>query len=212
MQSEELLIVLLLRNTGMRSKELYQLRYDDVNFESQIISIRSVEGATTKNYRSRETILTPTSAKILALLGNRTPLLPLRTPTFRDRLLRLKQKHGWTWDAHCLRHTFITRLRHANIPERIVANYVGHNQQSITDRYTSYTPEFIQASINIIDFGMEFLNEPAGIIPLLPKKQKPDAVVPKWSPQIGSVMEPIEIAATSSSKTVGCAGIEPATR
>src|SRR3989338_5931837 len=53
MQSEELFTVLLLRNTGMRLGELYQLRYDDINFESQTIRIRSVEGATTKNYHNR---------------------------------------------------------------------------------------------------------------------------------------------------------------
>ena len=84
----------------------------------------------------------------------------------------MKKELGFTWDLHSLRYAFITKLRNANIPERVVAHYVGHTQKSITDRYTSFTKEFVDSSVQATDFGSEFLNDSAHVVPMRSPNKK----------------------------------------
>jgi len=162
----ELKIVLLLRNTGLRFGELYNVEVEDCDFENKTILVKSVKDATTKNYQTRETVLTPTVEKIIRALGVKSgPLLSMKRNTVEDRFNKSKKKIGFIdWDLHSLRHTFVTKLRNANIPERIVGHFVGHAQKGVTDRYTSYTKEYLEKAIEAVNFGSEFLVEPENVV------------------------------------------------
>ncbi len=216
----DLCIVLLLRNTGLRLGELFRLNREDFDFENKIVRVRSVQGATTKNYQSRETVLTPTVATILRSLPIQGPLFPIKQRTFEARFYKLKKRHGVDWDVHSLRHAFVTKLRNTNIPERVVAHYVGHAQKNVTDRYTSYTKEFVEASIKAVDFGSEFLRQTDNVVTFPPKQKlyetdsqvdmPSDSEVSKWSPEKGAYLEPIKTKGNLAIKTMPGAGIEPA--
>lgn len=161
-------IMLLLRNTGMRWGELFRVNWQDIDYENQLIHIQSNLSGHTKNYHSRHTILTPTSAMIFKMWGKRSPLISIKQRTLEARFYDFKKKYSIDWDLHSLRHTFVTKLRHSNIPERVVAHYVGHAQKGITDHYTSYTREFIETSIDAVDFGGEFIKKEESIATSLP--------------------------------------------
>lgn len=169
----DLLMILALRNSGLRKNELFHLDFDDFDFENKLIRVKSVTGKTTKNYLSRMTILTPTFESIINLLGVKQGRI-FKTPykTFENRFCRIKKEVGFTWDVHSLRHSFVTKLRSANIPERIVAHYVGHSAKSQTDTYTSYLPEFVDSAIRAVDFGSEFLKEPQNVVTMRPPRSE----------------------------------------
>lgn len=52
MNTLALRVVLILRNTGMRLGELFQLEMENFDFENKTITIKSVRHATTKNYQN----------------------------------------------------------------------------------------------------------------------------------------------------------------
>lgn len=176
--------------------------FREVEFETAIqftiTRIRSVAGSTTKNYQSRETILTPTVEKILLKIPSAQGLLfSMKQRSFEARFYEVKKKYGLDWDLHSLRHSFVSKLRNANIPERVVAHYVGHAQKNVTDRYTSYTKEFIEASICAADLGGEFLTGPQNVVSL-------------WSPKRTSDHQDIDLYGDFPIKMMPGAGIEPA--
>lgn len=153
-----LYVILLLRNTGLRLGELFRLTWDDIDFENHLIRVSPVK--TTKAKILRHTIMTPTTAGVLNLIGRTEGhIFTTKQRAFEDRIYNLKSKHKWGWDNHSLRHSFITKLRNANVPEMVVRYYVGHStKKSQTDRYTSYTKDFVDASIQAADFGSEILS------------------------------------------------------
>lgn len=173
-REDDLLIVLALRNSGLRVGELFRVDFEDVNFETKLIRVKSILNQTTKNYQERHTILTPTMIEIIRLTGVKSGrIFTVKRGSFDDRFFDLKKKYAWTWNLHSLRHTFITKLRSASLPERVVAHYVGHAQKSETDRYTSFMPEFIDKSIAAADFGREFLSQESNVVTLWsPQKEK----------------------------------------
>lgn len=160
----DLHVALMLRNSGLRVGELFRLDERDFSHDTHTTLVRSVVGGTTKSYRTRETVFTPTMAAILALHAGKPPKEWVRRRTFDGRFFELKAKLGFSWDLHSLRHAFNTKLRNANIPKHIAEHYMGHKGKSVNDTYTSYTRDFVEAVCSAVDFGMEFLTGKKNVV------------------------------------------------
>jgi integrase len=54
---------------------------------------------------------------------------------------------------HDLRHTFVTDMRKAGVPEKLIMKITGHSTREMFDRYNTITPdEKDQASVQLVSF------------------------------------------------------------
>jgi hypothetical protein len=52
-----------------------------------------------------------------------------------------------------LRHTFVTDMRKAGVPEKLIMKITGHSTREMFDRYNTITPdEKDQASVQLVSF------------------------------------------------------------
>jgi len=176
---------------GLRPGEVIALRWEDVDFDSEIISIchsakrgRSDHGGKshmeisfTKTGRMRRLKLTKATMQILlwqrklqqaeiakgyykktdyifpsrkgTLLEVNSLNRVLKRVSIKMRVLQAEQLGKAVADvqmpvftAHCLRHTFATRALEAGIPQKVVADWLGHRTTRTTgDIYSHVLPE-----------------------------------------------------------------------
>lgn len=151
--------------TGMRSGEMFALRWCDIDFETGFISVNkqwtSKDGLhETKANRNRVVPISPELARFLRVLraeGEQTDTLSQGnlSVTHKDYVLpRLEEwKHGEQAQVlrdfcraigitevkfHDLRATFITNMLSQGVPLVAVMAIVGHRKMSTTDRYLRF--------------------------------------------------------------------------
>ncbi len=164
---------LVLLETGMRSGELTHLRFDDIDFENNVILIRE------KSWQEggREHTWRPKSGDLRAV--------PMQSNT-RTVLQQLKRKVGWVFCApasrkypdgdhrlsetrllkalkpilrklslpgkvHTFRHAFISTALARGTPSATVRNWVGHVDDEILRRYTHITDQDSQQQMKRLE-------------------------------------------------------------
>jgi len=133
---QEMFLVAL--NTGLRRKEVLQLRRDQVDFEHGIIQVRQ---------KGNRLHIVPMSGQVSDILEdireNGTPYFWVNPRTQRPYTMvfkawtKLKQRAGikrpFRW--HDLRHDFLTRIVTATGSTRIAQELAGHSSPQQTQRY-----------------------------------------------------------------------------
>ncbi|HOX21847.1 MAG TPA: site-specific integrase, partial [Elusimicrobiales bacterium] len=129
-------VIMLLIHTGLRMGELVRVRVErDVDFEANVLVVRSVEGAATKNRKPRTIPLTPAARATLA--GIRVgPVVGMTRWGLEKRLQKIGRELGFKVNAHRLRHTFCSLNMANGVPEPVVQRWLGHGSATITRRYT----------------------------------------------------------------------------
>lgn len=182
LDSEMQKAVLIMINTGMRKGELFNLQKSDLDFEHGVLKVRSEEGATTKNYSSR---IVPIPDILIRLLRDAPdgPIMRIHIRAFDSRFRDFKKATGFPRILHELRHTYISKMQKAGIDKKTTQSWVGQKTPGVIERYTHLLPEsnetwrrMVNKGVNV---GMEFVNQPAGIVELghhlgtkLPEKEK----------------------------------------
>lgn len=160
--------------TGMRSGELYSLRWSDIDFEGDFISVTkawsSKEGhGATKNRRNRTVPMSKALKKFL---------LELKTKTEQDSGYVLEHLSEWTNGEqakalksfcqqigitpvkfHDLRATFITQLLLQGVPVAKVMKIVGHHELKTTMVYLRLVATDIAGATEALNFHIPS-NEP----------------------------------------------------
>lgn len=136
-------IIIAAIETGMRKGELLKLKWKDIDFENQVITIQALN---TKTLKMREV---PISDRLKIELEQllKISLQDLNSTVFG--LLNVKKSFEGARRVanlpdirfHDLRHTYATRLISAHIPVAEVARTLGHQQLATTYRYTNQTRE-----------------------------------------------------------------------
>jgi len=150
-----------LLNTGLRSGELCNLTWDDVNLETGLIKIRPKPGWTPKSY-SREFYLNEAAKKVLMSIREVDGLVfrsytdsQLDGDDLRRGLLKVSKEcglNGFT-RVHDLRHTFSSLMQMNGVDPGTVAAILGHRDIDTTRIYTHQTPEHLKKSVNKIRVG-----------------------------------------------------------
>lgn len=145
--------ILLLAHTGMRSGEALDLRWADVDLDSEQLYVRSGKTA-----RARRTVpLTPTVvARLRALPRDAEYVFPNRAGgrTDKRRFSRIfaaaSPRPGLT--PHSLRHGAATRMLAAGVPVHIVSALLGHASVSVTlDVYSHSLTDAERESVRLLD-------------------------------------------------------------
>lgn len=137
-------LVLAALDTGFRASELEAVRWADVSFERNEISVAS---GYTKNGDPRRNPMTTRLREMFTLLkGNEKvdPQAPVFGPYRYHKAFwtaRDAAKLGKDVVFHTLRHTFISRLVRAGVDLRTVQELAGHREIKMTMRYAHLAPD-----------------------------------------------------------------------
>jgi len=147
--------VLLSLNTGLRRGELFGLKWSDVDFEQQLLTVAADVAKTGK---TRHIPLNQEALKILRqwkiqdglkslyVFAGRTggPFHDLRKSW--DGVLRKAEIKDFRW--HDLRHTFASKLVMAGVDLNTVRELLGHTDYKMTLRYAHLAPEHKAAAVS----------------------------------------------------------------
>jgi len=150
-----------LLNTGLRSGELCNLTWDDVDLETGLMEIQPKEGWTPKR-NSRQFYLNESSLEVLRSFGERERYIftdlsgrQLDPSALRKALIEVAQAPGLNdlTRVHDLRHTFSSHMQMNGVDPGTMAAILGHRSYDVTMIYTHQTQEHLRKSINKIGIG-----------------------------------------------------------
>lgn len=160
LEPEILPIAVCLLNTGMRKGEALALTWPQVDAERREIRIWPSDEWQPKNGKPREV---PISNGLWPLLsGARTSekwVFPSRTGDRwrfwpKRQFNAVRKKAGVTGGPHTLRHTFASHFL-AKVPDLgLLAEILGHSEESVTRLYQHMLPERLARARNVVSIGM----------------------------------------------------------
>lgn len=148
-----------LLNTGLRSGELCNLTWSDVNLETGLIKIQPKEGWTPKSY-SREFFLNKVCINLLNLIPKSEDYIfktessnQLKTDDIRRALIKVARaaEIDGLSRVHDLRHTFNSLMQMKGVDPATMGRILGHRDIETTMIYTHQTHEHLKKSINQIN-------------------------------------------------------------
>ena len=150
-------IVALALNTGLRRGELFALRWEHVDFTTNVLTIPRTKAGRTRHV--------PMNAEVRAILETRESRLrssyvlarttgdrPLHSQNFVNRIftpaLQRARIDDFRW--HDLRHTFASRLVMRGIDLRTVQELLGHTDVRMTLRYSHLSPAHLLHAVETL--------------------------------------------------------------
>jgi integrase len=145
-------LVEVLLDTGCRLSEILDLRYDDINYDSNLISIWVNKGD-----RPRSIPMTSRARTVMMARQVTNKLKPFTvTISQADK--------AWAWARkemhlekdiqfvlHSLRHTCATRLVNKGVDLYVVKEWLGHSSIQVTERYAHLAPSKLAHAASILD-------------------------------------------------------------
>lgn len=145
-------LIEVLVDTGMRLSEVLDLRYDDINFETNLISIWINKGERPRSI--------PMTSRVRTILDSRKPNGANKPFTIdRDQAENawswVRKEMGYSGDTefvmHALRHTTATRLIDKGIDLYTVKEWLGHSTIQITERYAHLNPKKLSDAVMVLE-------------------------------------------------------------
>jgi integrase len=154
-------MVLFTLRTGVRVGELMALRWEDIDFDRQNITIRrSIVNGIIGSPKSNKSRQIPLSDDIFSVIKNKKRNLKdsniWKTGTSRfslNRKLKRACRHfgfkvgGW----HDLRHTFASKLANNGVALQVIQALLGHSDLKMTQRYAHLEPLTLSDAIKTLE-------------------------------------------------------------
>ena len=150
-----------LLNTGLRSGELCNITWSDIDLDAGLIKIQEKEGWSPKTY-TREFYLNQESIELLKSLEGREGYVfkslageQLDSDGLRRVLIRVTKAaeiEDFT-RVHDLRHTFNSLMQMNGVDPATMAKILGHKDIETTMIYTHQTDEHLKKSIEKVGIG-----------------------------------------------------------
>lgn len=155
-------LVLLSMNTGMRQGEVFALRWEDVNLERGMLTVR---GEVAKSGKTRHIRLNSGAVGVLAtwkkVSGGKSGYVfpgnvknkPLdNVKQGWASVLKLAEIENFRW--HDLRHHFASKLVMRGVDLNTVRELLGHSDLKMTLRYAHLAPEHMADAVERISVGV----------------------------------------------------------
>jgi len=136
----------------MRQKELFNLEWQDIDFERNLITIRNKDSFTTKSKKFR-VIPLPSRLKSILESYRQQKGLCFNTTNQRRIFARIIKKAGLKgigW--HSLRHTCASHLAMQGVDLYTIAQLLGHSSITVTQIYAHLTKDYIKDSVERLNF------------------------------------------------------------
>jgi integrase len=144
-------LVEVLVDTGCRLSEVLNLQYNDINWDSNLISIWINKGDKPRSI--------PMTARARLILQRRGANVTKPFTINRDQA-----ENAWTWARkrmllegdkefvlHALRHTTATRLIDKGIDLYTVKEWLGHSTIQVTERYAHLNPAKLAHAVEVLE-------------------------------------------------------------
>ncbi|MDR0632005.1 MAG: site-specific integrase [Holosporaceae bacterium] len=156
-------MALLSLHCGLRAGEIFNLTWNDVDFEHEILSIKD-----TKSGRNRSAIMTLDIKKMLAERKQNTDSGELvfssnngqKITEVSDTFTRIIDKLGFNNKVsdprqkvvfHTLRHTYASWLAMSGVDLYTVQKLMGHSTISTTERYSHLAPDHLKKAVEKLE-------------------------------------------------------------
>lgn len=138
--------VVLAACCGMRRSEICALRWEDVNISRNTLSINEalvydvdnkLVEKTTKSVAGTRVvrmfpIVTDALLRVKSDAAPTDPVVTISPNAITKRFERLMKKHGFSaYSLHDLRHYTVSVMISLNVPEKYIADYVGHDDSGV---------------------------------------------------------------------------------
>jgi len=151
-------IILVALNTGMRKGEIFKLTWNNVCFETNIIT---VAGETAKSSKKRYINMNKETQRVLDNWGKQSSRRGLVFPNPANGKPLVDIKSMWKsilndaeisdFRFHDLRHTFASKLVTKGAPLYMVQKLLGHSTLEMTMRYAHLSPESTAQAVALLD-------------------------------------------------------------
>lgn len=145
-------LVEVLVDTGCRLSEALDLRYENVNFETNLLSIWINKGDKPRSI--------PMTGRVGTILKTRR----INEASKPFTIGRDQAENAWTWVRktmgysddkefvmHALRHTCASRLVNRGVDLFVVKEYLGHSTIQVTERYAHLAPNKLAHAVAVLD-------------------------------------------------------------
>lgn len=146
-------MILLSLNTGIRRGELFNLRWEDIDFRTRILTIT---GGITKSGRTRHIPLNDEAKSVLQNWKKQTDSDDIIFPGRNGGAL-YTIKTAWrnlledakiiTFRWHDMRHHFASKLVMAGVSVYVVKELLGHSSIEMTERYAHLAPDHMAEAV-----------------------------------------------------------------
>ena len=149
--------VLLLYGCGLRTKELCDLRLQDLNLPRKELLVRAGKGDRQRIVPLPEMVYTELLAYLQERGGKRGPLLrtavkgrPLRAKDVCDIIRHAAERAGIAWEMtpKTLRHSYATHLMDRGVDLAVIAKLMGHRSPAETGVYLHVLKDRTQRAVN----------------------------------------------------------------
>jgi integrase len=153
-------------HTGMRKAELLNLKWLDIDFRQQTVTVQSKRDWHTKNYKSRTLQLTPVLYSVLNEHEQEQKRLGVKsdyTFTYRGNRIQdgikkslvtvVKEAGLEGVTLHTFRHTFASQLVMAGVSLMEVQKLMGHESFETTLRYAHLSEDHVKKQVLRLPFA-----------------------------------------------------------
>ena len=149
--------VLLLYGCGLRTKELCDLRLQDLTLPRKELLVRAGKGDRQRIVPLPEMVYTELLAYLQERGGKRGPLLrtavkgrPLRAKDVCDIIRHAAERAGIAWEMtpKSLRHSYATHLMDRGVDLAVIAKLMGHRSPAETGVYLHVLKDRTQRAVN----------------------------------------------------------------
>lgn len=148
-----------LLDTGTRTSEMLDLPWNDVDFDSGLITIWRNKTSTPRSI--------PMTRRVRETLSRRKETHPDRPWTYTlwqvDRIWKwLRKEIGLSNDKsfrlYCTRHTCATRMVAGGIDIYKIMKWLGHSSIKMTERYAHLDPQLLREAANVLELDEKSTN------------------------------------------------------
>ena len=144
-------LVEVLVDTGCRLSEVLDLRYDDVNFTSNLLTIWINKGERPRSI--------PMTRRVRSILETRRTgivkpfTISVNRAEYAWGLVRKQMglQHDKEFVMHALRHTCASRLVNKGVDLYVVKEWLGHSSIQITERYAHLNPTKLVRAVEALE-------------------------------------------------------------
>ena len=131
--------------TGVRKSEALSIKWSDIDFNKKRLHIPGTKTICSDRWLP---LFTPVKNLLLSIPQTSEFVFPYSDNAVGCSFKRLKEKYGFTFTIHSLRHTFATRLLEDGVSMKMVQKWLGHSKYDTTANiYTHVTNEFEQEEL-----------------------------------------------------------------
>lgn len=158
-------IVVLLLNTGLRKAELQYLKWHDVDFERNFITLHNTKNGETRkvplNQTAKATLISVPKHPKGSHIFCRKDGKPFNCRWAFERAL--KQANIKDFRLHDLRHTFASNLTMAGVDLNTIREILGHKSMTMVLRYAHLSPAHQAKAVSVLDRQMGTIWSPGEV-------------------------------------------------